>query len=99
MKYTMRRSYVDILGGLWWPYGAPCSLRKSLSGYDLEHMRDDDGHITRDSLHDWILLHSGDFSRIIDFSASIEDGDTTLDFPWTSEATECQYLDTLGEPA
>lgn len=96
MKYTVRKSYVDILGYIWMPR-VVCSLRVNLSLYDIENMRDDDGPITRESLEQWLTMHSGDFSEVIDFSASIEDGNDTLDFPWSSEENEMRYFDTLGE--
>lgn len=97
MRYTVRVSYVDILGGIWWPMGAVCSLRKSLSAYDIENIKAyGDGQITHEAVEHWVCLNSGDFSEIIDFSGSIEDGDHTIDFAWSSEETEAQYLDTLG---
>jgi hypothetical protein len=96
MRYIVRKSYVIILGYIWMPH-VLCSLRVDLSSYDLENMRDEDGHITRESIEQWLTAHSGDFSEVVDFSASIEDGDHTLDFPWSSEETQCQYFDTLAE--
>jgi len=97
-RYLVRTSYIDILGGIWWPYGAVCSLRKTLSQYDIDNMRNRQGRITRKSVERWVCLNSGDFSSIVDFSASIEDDTTnqTIDLPWTSEETEAQYLDTLN---
>ena len=95
MKYMVRTSYVDVLGGIWLPYGAVCSLRKPLDRFDVDNMRDDDGKITRESVKFWVMLHSSDFSGVIDFSASIEDGEQTIDLPWSSEETELQYLNTI----
>jgi hypothetical protein len=95
-RYIVRRSFIDIVGGIWWPYGATCSLRKDLSQYDIDNMRDEDGEITRESVEQWVCLNSGDFSSILDFSASIEDGDRTIDLEWATEDGETAYLDTLG---
>lgn len=96
MRYVIRRSFVIVLGRIWWPMGAVCSLEKTLSAYDVENMRDcEDGVITRDSVDRWVSMNSGDFSEIVDWSASIEDGDSTLDFPWSSEENEIAYLDTM----
>lgn len=94
MRYVVRKSIVRILGGIWWPYGATCAQLKELSAYDVENARDDEGKITRESLDRWVSLHSGDFSSVVDWSASIEDGDETLDFDWEKgEESECAYLD------
>lgn len=98
MRYMVRKSVIDILGGIWMPYGAQCSIRKVLSAYDIENMRDEDGQITRESVEQWVLLNSGDFSTVTDFSASIEDGDHTIDLPWSSEENELAYCDTIAEP-
>jgi hypothetical protein len=96
MRYLVRKSYIDVIGGIWWPIGALCSLRIDLSDYDIENMRDDDGEITRESVEDWLGTHSGDFSSVDDFRASIEDGENTLEFEWAEgEDSECKYIDTL----
>lgn len=95
MRYIVRSSYVDVLGYIW--MRALCSLRINVSSYDLEHMRDDDGAITRESIEQWLTSHSGDFSEVVDFHASIEDGNESLDFPWSSEENEFAYIDTLGD--
>jgi hypothetical protein len=76
--------------------GAVCSLRKTLTDYDLRNMTDDDGHITRESVERWVMLNSGDFSEIIDWSGSLEVGDQTIEFPWEHEESEEQYADTLA---
>lgn len=95
-RYVVRHSYIDVLGVIWMP-AATGSLRIKLSNYDIENMRDKDGEITRDSVEQWLTMHSGDFQSVTDFRASIEDGDKTLDFDWSSEENEFAYLDTLGE--
>lgn len=95
-RYTVRKSYIDVLGYIWLPR-VLCSLRIPCDSYAIEQMRDDDGNITRESIEDWLTMHSGDFQSVEDFSASIEDGDNTIDIPWSSEENECAYLDTLGD--
>ena len=96
MRYMVRTSYVNVLGYIWLPH-ALCSTRIKLSGYDIENMRDDEGVITRDSVDQWLAMNAGDFSQIVDFEASIEDGDETIDLPFASEENECAYLDTISE--
>lgn len=94
-RYIVRHSYVNILGELWMP-NCVVSLHVTLRDYDIENMRTD-GPITREDVNQWLTSHSGDFQRVIDFQASIEDGDRTIDIPWSSEDTELAYLDTLGD--
>lgn len=96
-RYIIRHSYVDIVGGIWMPYGAVCSMRMRLSQHDIDDMRDADGKITRESVDRWVSVNSGDFSSLKDWRASIEDGNTTIDLPFTSEDGELAYLDTLAE--
>lgn len=94
MRYTVRVSRVEILGRIWQP-GFVCGQSLDLSDYDVENARDEDGEITRDSLALWIDRHTGDFSEIIDFSASIEDGDETIEIPWQDEDNEGSYSDAM----
>lgn len=97
MKYTVCKSMVYILGGVWWPMGALCGQVKELNKFDVENCRDKKGKITRKSLERWLNVHAGDFSSIKDFSASIEDGNKTIEFPWTSEENEMDFIDTQSE--
>lgn len=97
MRYTVRKSVVWIVGKIWIPM-VTCSQTIELRAYDIENIRahDDDGNITRDAVEQWLYTHAGDFSSIQDFSASIEDGDTTIDIPWATEDGEIAYDDTLA---
>ena len=92
--YTVMENYIDVLGWIWQPTQSPCSLRIALSKYDTDNMKDDKGETTRQSIEDWLSLNAGDFQAIIDFHAVIDSA--KVKFPWTSEETEMQYLDTIG---
>lgn len=96
MKYLVRTSFVDVVGKIWMPM-VTCSMRYPLREYDLEQMRNESGLITRDDVAQWLCTHTGDFSHIQDFRASLEDGDKTLDFPWATEKGEILYNDTLAD--
>lgn len=97
MKYLTRKSYVDVVGKIWMP-AVTCSMRYPLSQHDVENIRGyGEGKISRDGLEQWLTCHSGDFQSLQDFSASIEDGENTLTFPWTSEDGELAYMDTHSE--
>lgn len=93
MRCVVRKSLVHVVGGIWMPYGAMCAMDYELSANDVENCRDDDGKITRESVEDWLSTHSGDFSSVVDFCASIEDGDATVDIPWATEEGEIAYLE------
>jgi hypothetical protein len=92
MRYTVRKSIVEVVGELWMP-STNAATTITMSEYDIENARDDEGKLTRESLENWLGMHTGDFSRVIDFHASIEDGDTTVDIPWGSEEGEFAYYD------
>lgn len=84
MKYTVRTSVIDVIGRIWMP-STVAATTLTLSGYDVENARDDDGAITRESVEDWLNKNAGDFAEIIDFAASIEDGDATVLIDWSDD--------------
>lgn len=95
MRYQVSVSYVDVLGYIWMPHGLG-SQRLKLSAYDLDNIQND-GAITREDVEQWLTMHTGDFSNVVDFNASIEWNGETLDFPWTTEDNEMAYCDTLRD--
>lgn len=95
MKYLVRKSIVQIIGRIWMP-PIICAQEKILSGYDIENIRDRvEPGITRRNVEDWLGCSAGDFQSVDDFSASIEDGDTTVDIGWESEESEFTYSDCM----
>ena len=58
-----------------------------------------EGEITRESVQRWIDTHTGDFSLIVDWSASIEDGGETIEFPWQDEESEFVFNDCVFDDA
>jgi hypothetical protein len=92
MKCLVRKSVVLVLGKLWLPM-ATAGTEYVLSKHDVENCRDQNGKVTRASVEDWLGSHAGDFSSVTDFSASIEDGDATIDIPWADEGNEMTYHD------
>lgn len=94
MKYTVRKSIIQVVGVIWMP-AATCALPMTLCPYDVENCRDDDGKITRESVELWLCTHAGDFQSITDFSASIEDGETTVEIPFATEDGEMAWCDCM----
>ena len=88
MYYTARHDYVVVVGGIWMPYGATCSMRRDLSDYDLENI----GEFTRENVERWVDTNMGGFSTIIDLHATAGHEE----IPWATEDGEVAYLDTLG---
>ena len=96
MKYTVRKSIIQVIGNIWQPGVGLCAMDYTLSAYDLDNARDDDGELTRESVEHWVMLHSGDFQSIKDFHASLEDGPDSIDIPWQfGEDSECEFNDCM----
>ena len=94
MKYMVRKSFVQVVGTIWLP-PVTAATTYPLRQYDIDNARDDAGAITRESVEQWLYTHAGDFQSIDDFSASIEDGEDTIDIPWESEDAECTFYDCM----
>jgi len=94
MRYEVRKSIIRVVGTIWQPFGAKAAYTYNLYAYDLDKI---DRPITRRSVSHWLSLHAGDFEQIIDFYASLEVGDDTIEIPWADEDNEMFYYDCLGE--
>lgn len=92
MKYTVRKSVVEIVGRIWLP-PVVCNQTRTLSAFDVENCRDEAGMITRESVERWLFCNTGDFQGVIDFAASIEDGENTIDLGWATEAGALAFAD------
>ena len=78
--YTVRTRDVWVIGHLW--MGGLASMHYCLpTGVAA----------TREAIQEWLDTHSGDFQRLIDFSASIEE----TEIPWAQESSLDTYLDTI----
>lgn len=97
MRYIVRKSLIWVIGYIWMPSNVLCSYTYTLTDHDIENCKDDDGEVTRESVEQWLMTHSGDFSSIEDWSASLEVGNQTIAFDWADEGSEYKYADTLGE--
>jgi len=85
MKTLLCQSICIVLGTIWWPPQATCVVRIPMTTGDIDAAREPDGSISRESLGRWLRRRTGDFSTIIDFSASIEDGGETRDIAWACD--------------
>jgi len=97
MKFTVERNWIDVVGGIWMPYGSKCAMRYDLHSYELECI----GKPTRKNVERWIgthigrfrrddrYVHSGDFSSIEDYRAVIGE----KEFKWKKEESECIFND------
>ena len=90
MRYTVRKSVVQVIGTMWMP-SSTGATSYDLTASDVDNARDDSGAITRESVARWLDSHAGDFSGVLDFNASLEDGDTTVDLPWADEDSELTF--------
>ena len=94
MQYLIQKSIVQIIGVIWMP-AVTCAKELTLSPYDVDNARDHGGKITRESVAQWLTTHSGDFQSVADFSASIEDGEMTVEIPWSIEESEFAFNDCM----
>lgn len=90
MRYVVRKSVIHVLGTIWMP-SVTAGQELTLTDYDLNNARDDDGKLTRESVARWLDMHAGDFAGITDFWASLEDGENTVEIPWKSEDSEPEF--------
>jgi hypothetical protein len=86
----VRVAYVTVLGKLWMPT-CDASTEIKLSDYDLENI----GEFNRENVEQWLMTHTGDFSQVIDFTATCGE----IEIPWSSEDNEIRYLETLPDEA
>lgn len=94
MKYVIKVSYIEILGYIWMPR-ILCGQKLNITDYDIRNMKNDEGKITREEVEDWLTKNAGDFSEIVDFSASIEDGEESINIEWLDEENYLQYTDCM----
>lgn len=90
MKVTRIITRVDVLGRIWWPAGGLCAMSYEPRADDL---RDESGAVTRDSIQRWIDTNTGDFSEVVDWRATVGDGDFDSDF--TDEDNEMTFNDCM----
>ena len=98
MRYTVRKSVVRVIGRIWMP-AVVASMQYTLSDYDVDNCKDDQGNLTRESVEQWLCTHSGDFQSVQDFYASLEVGSETVEIDWASEESEFTYSDCACEVA
>jgi hypothetical protein len=94
MKYTVRKSIIHVVGKTWGGHTAAMSY--TLSDTDVRHCKDDQGRLTPTSVGYWLRNNSGDFQDLTDWAASLEDGDDTVDIPWSTEAGELAFYDCVN---
>ena len=87
MQFTVERNWIDVVGGIWMPYGSKCALKINLSDYDIRNI----GEPTRDNIEQWLACNAGDFSSIDDFHAIV--GETEI--PWATEEGELTFSDCM----
>lgn len=88
----MRSYKAIILGGIWWPYGAKCSLEQHYSAEDKERALDK-------------AYSAGDFSSVADVQLwqwvqceHCGTGHWEIAKDWDNEENELAYIDTVSEP-
>ena len=62
MKYTVKRSFVEVVGTIWMP-STQAVYTYDLRQYDIDNMRDDDGKITREEGIALVKKFDGEFPQ------------------------------------
>lgn len=95
--YVIHKSTIDVIGNIWQPGVGTCAITYEPNFHDVKNMYADVGgtYLTRESVERWLLLHSGDFSHVEDFRASIWDGERDWDFDFASEESELTFNDCM----
>jgi len=91
MRIMIRTSIIWVLGYIWQPWTTPCRQKIELDNYQVQNARDKTNKLTRESVLNWLNTNTGDFREIIDFSASLEDGNETIDIPWAKEENGIEW--------
>lgn len=92
MRYIVRKNIIQLVGRIWLP-PVITGQEIALSQYDVDNCRDENGKITRDSVEQWLCTHSGGFQSILDFFASIEDGNNTVEIDWRDQESRFVFED------
>ena len=87
----MTTGRIEVIGYIWMPSDVPCAYSYSLSSYDVENMRGEDGKIARREIQSWLDSHAGDFSEITDFRATIGNAE----YGWSDPESELTYSDCM----
>jgi hypothetical protein len=90
MSTMMTTGRIDVIGTIWMP-AVTAATSYTLSSYDIENMRGDDGKIARREIQAWLDTHAGDFQSIEDFDATIEDAR----YGWANEESEFTFMDCM----
>lgn len=90
MQYLVTKNIVQVIGGIWLPYGQTAAMEYSLSDSDLEQYGIDKENPTREQISNWVFKNTGDFSSISDFRADI--GENKV-IDWSDPESEYLYND------
>lgn len=93
MRYLVRKSIIDVLGYIWMPH-ALCAQRIELSDYDVDNLAGEE-RPTREHVEQWLATHASEFSEIVDFRASLEIGNETVNLDFSEPENEWRWQDSM----
>jgi hypothetical protein len=98
MRRLIVQSVIQVIGGIWMPYGARAAMEYKIR---IEDLNKDDDESWRDAVERWTTTHCGDFSSVDDFYAELELDTGTVKIPWSKgEDSELAFSECMfGEPA
>src|SRR6478672_11219335 len=89
MRYTVTKQIVRVVGKLWMPM-CDAATEMTLSEYDMSNIGNPEN---RDEVERWIMLNSGDFSSVTDFSADFNIGGKHIEHAWKNDDSEAIFFD------
>ena len=92
LQYAVTKNIVQVIGGIWMPYGLKGAMEYTLSDSDLKNYGIDPDNPTRESVSNWVFRNTGDFSSIDDFRADI--GNNKV-IDWANPDSEVTYNDIM----
>lgn len=96
MQYVVTRQVVKVLGGIWLPMGAQCAQEKRLTEYDMANIGNPR---KRADVERWVMLNSGDFSSVTDFSADFHVNGKHIVHEWAKgDESEIAWSDAMYPP-
>lgn len=102
-RHTNEWSEIKVIGAIWQPGFDHCAQKYTIPRHELNNMlqaaeKTHIGSLRREDLEPWVGSHTGDFSIIQDWSASLSMDGSDKEIPWEKpESAEHYFLAMYGD--
>lgn len=100
MRYTMTKSFVQVIGNIWLP-PVTAAMEYDLDSYavsNIEGYRRELNLDWRGAIAHWVSLNTGDFQNVADWRADIETSEGNVTLEWRNPESELTYNDYMFPP-